>query len=96
MTEAKEKKPTVEDLLLENWNEIIELLFRLKEKWAVHRLSVHSMNIDYVDSGLQEHINKSFNLGEFYLAIPDLIDYARQRGGIEYLKIEKEKTDGKR
>jgi hypothetical protein len=91
--EAKEqKKQTIEDLLADNWNEIIETLVRLKEKWAVHRLSVQSMNVDFVCSDLQKHINKGFNLGEFYIAVPDLIDYARSQGGIEYLKIEKERT----
>lgn len=86
MEEAK-----VEERLLDNWGEVVRLLFELRERWSKHLEFVQIMNIDYVNAKLQSYLANGFNRADFYLAIPDLIDYARQLGGIEYLQIIKEK-----
>lgn len=91
MEEAK-----VEERLLDNWKEVVRLLFELREKWLKHLEFVQIMNIDYVDVKLQSYLANGFNRAEFYLAIPDLVEYARSLGGIEYLQIGKEKKENDR
>ena len=82
--------------LLDGWREIISLLGQLRQKWDEHVGLVHKMNIDLVHPKLQGFLAHGFNRADFYLALPDLIEYGRQQGGIEYLQIEKEKTNGQR
>jgi len=91
-----EQEAKVAGNLLENWGELVKLLFEFREKWAKHLGFVQIMNIDYVDSRLQRHLSHGFNRAEFYLALPDLVEYARSLGGIEYLQIGKEKKEDAR
>ena len=92
MVEAK-----AEDALLDNWVTMVSLLGVLQEKWNAHIENVHKMNIDYVHPQLQKHMAHGFNRAEFYLALPDLVEYGRSLGGIECLQIRKEKKeDGRR
>jgi hypothetical protein len=91
-----EREAKVAGNLLENWGELVRLLFEFREKWAKHLELVQIMNIDYVDSRLQGYLSHGFNRAEFYLALPDLVEYARAQGGIEYLQIGKEKKENGR
>ncbi len=86
-----EKEAKVEELLAKNWGEIVDLLLQLREKWKKHTDFVHLMNIDYVDADLQRHIGMAFHRGDFYLALPDLLEFSRSQGGIEYFMVGKEK-----
>lgn len=92
-----EEEAKVAGRLLENWQELIRVLAEFQEKWSKHLELVHLMNIDYVDARLQGFLAHGFNRADFYLALPDLVEFARAQGGIEYLQIGKEKPrDGQR
>jgi len=88
-----EEEAKVAGKVLENWQELIRLLAELQEKWSQHLELVHKMNIDYVDARLQGYMAHGFNRADFYLALPDLVEFARAQGGIEYLQIGKEKKE---
>jgi hypothetical protein len=78
------------------WDEVIEGLIELQNLWGAYHQNFPSVDLGKLPAKAQEHFNKGFNLGEFYISVPTLIEYAWARGGLEVLLVEKEKSDGRR
>jgi hypothetical protein len=95
MSEAKARKSTEESLYY-NWRKMVHLLLAFKERWDRHSELVRGMNIDYVAPDLQQHVAQTFNYAEFYIGLPELVNYAKMIGGLEYLQVKwGEQKDGR-